>query len=240
MRLSLLLVILGMLIEISVIVNSFALKQDWQGWIGKLSYTEAHRLYILNSIGGFLGSLLLIYGAISFSSKLRVSRGALRWLFLCGVFFVTAKAFDVIDTIWNDYMDALLGAFPYTDQLVMNVLFVSSALALLSGMICALKDLHRSNTILELQNRQLDSEMRAHQKASEQAHAREAELTTILNALKSPVERCFSARRTKRARNAPWRLLTRSKRIHCVSRLTTAFMISISIPFKINPVSVTA
>ncbi len=187
MRLSLLLVILGMLIEISVIVNSFALKQDWQGWIGKLSYTEAHRLYILNSIGGFLGSLLLIYGAISFSSKLRVSRGALRWLFLCGVFFVTAKAFDVIDTIWNDYMDALLGAFPYTDQLVMNVLFVSSALALLSGMICALKDLHRSNTILELQNRQLDSEMRAHQKASEQAHAREAELTTILNALNSPV-----------------------------------------------------
>ena len=171
MRLSLLLVILGMLIEISVIVNGFALKQDWEGWLGNLSYTAVHRLHSLNSIGGFLGSLLLIYGAVSFSCKLRVSRGALRWLFLCGAFFITAKAYDVINTIWNDYMDALLGTLPYTDQLVMNVLFVLSALALLSGMICALKDLHRSNTILALQNRQLDSEMRAHQKASEQAHA---------------------------------------------------------------------
>jgi len=187
LRLSALIILLGVLVEISVLVNDFAIRSDWEQWVNKVPYFSLHGLFSVNSIAGFLGSFLLVYGLITFSNRLRISRTALRWVYLAGITYIFTRAFDVVKTLWNDQLAGLLPDLPFLNDLVLNTLLVASAAALLVGLIVALYDAHRANLRLEAKNRQLDSEMRGHQEAAARALAREEENKTILNALNSPV-----------------------------------------------------
>ncbi len=187
MRFFVLLILLGMLVEVSVQVNDFALKQDWGQFIQKYPQVSLQLLDGINSSVGLLGALLLALGVISFATRLRVSHSALQWVYLfCGLYCL-AKSYDVLNTVWGVSVEELFKTYPFTDELIRNVLLVTGAIALLTGMIIALYDAHRFNIQLEEKNRQLDVEMRAHQDTAAQAVAREDELSTILNALNSPV-----------------------------------------------------
>ena len=99
MRLSVLVILLGMLVEVSVLVNDFAIRRDYEAWANKIPIFHGTICIQSTASAGFLGSFLVVYGLISFSNRLRISRSALRWVYLASGIYIITKASDVVITI---------------------------------------------------------------------------------------------------------------------------------------------
>ena len=189
LRKPVLLTLLGICIEIGVVVFSFMLSEVWREWGRRLfgSHETYHHWHEANSIIGLTGSLILVWGVVSFSGKLQISRTALYLVYVsCGILMLL-KSFDVADTIWVDEFDLLFQSYPGMDQFIYNVLILCGALSLLVGLLRAMYDISRLNITLSEQNVQLDREIKERSDTESRLSVQEKRLSSILQALPSPV-----------------------------------------------------
>jgi PAS domain S-box-containing protein len=189
LRKPMLLTLLGVCIEIEVVIASFFLSEAWREWGVRLFGSKElyHQWHSGNSIVGLIGSLILVLGVVSFGRKLRISRAARSWVFAsCGL-LVFLKSYDVANTIWVDELGRLFQSYPDMDQFIFNLLILCGCLTLLVGLMWALYDINRLNITLFEQNARLDREMRERSATESRLSVQEKRLSSILQALPSPV-----------------------------------------------------
>lgn len=189
LRKPMLLTLLGVCIEIEVVIASFLLSEAWREWgRGLFGSTEIyHQWHQGNSLLGLFGSLILIFGVTSFSRKLRISRAALNWVYVAGGFLIILKSFDVVNTVFVDYMDRLFESYPDMDSFINNLLILCGCLTVLVGLMWAMYDISRLNITLSEQNVQLDREIKERSDTESRLSVQEKRLSSILQALPSPV-----------------------------------------------------
>ncbi|NLV42903.1 MAG: PAS domain S-box protein [Candidatus Hydrogenedentes bacterium] len=189
LRKPVLLTLLGVCIEIEVVIASFILSEVWREWgRGLFGSTKIyHQWHQGNSLLGLFGSLILVLGVTSFSRKLRISRAALNWVYVAGGFLIILKSFDVVNTVFVDYMDRLFESYPDMDSFINNLLILCGCLTVLVGLMWAMYDISRLNITLSEQNAQLDREMQERSDTESRLSVQEKRLSSILQALPSPV-----------------------------------------------------
>jgi len=190
-RASVFIVAAGVFLEILTVVTGFVIAEGFSTkgwhWPGELDAITYHSLNEVNCLFSLLCSLVLIYGMLSFARSMSISRSAYRWVFASSAVLFVLKTFDVFNTVFRETADTLFKTFPVMDVLVYNVLILCGSVSILIGFMRALYDANHLTLNLEAQNRRLDSEMGERQQAEGEAHARERQFSTILNALSSPV-----------------------------------------------------
>lgn len=190
-RASVFIVAAGVFLEILTVVTGFVIAEGFSTkgwhWPGELDDITYHSLNEVNCLFSLLCSLVLIYGMLSFARSMSISRSAYRWVFASSAVLFVLKTFDVFNTVFRETADTLFKTFPVMDVLVYNVLILCGSVSILIGFMRALYDANHLTLNLEAQNRRLDSEMGERQQAEGEAHARERQFSTILNALSSPV-----------------------------------------------------
>ena len=185
---SLLLTLSGVCMEVLVVATGYILVEGWQEgrWLSQSAWMNTDRYHFaheVNSVFGMFGSLVLIYGVLSFAHGLRVSRAALKWVYVSCVFLMVFKLFDVVNTVFMEIFDPGTLA----DEFILNILIVGGCVSVLVGFMRALYDANKLNKDLEQRNLSLDREIHERRQAEERAIAREGQFLTILNALSSPV-----------------------------------------------------
>lgn len=184
-RVSLVLIGVGAVIEVLVIVATALISYSARQW--SWDYDTVKMLHGINSVIGLLGTFILVCGMLLFIKTMQVSSGAKRWINAACVLIILFRAFDVILTVWQDALYPWLKTVPFAHILVSDALVLGCALTLLIGLIWALYDGSRLNFFLQERNTQLDREIVNHQEAEARAQAREKQLAAILNALSMPV-----------------------------------------------------
>lgn len=189
LRKPILLTLLGVCLEIEVVVASFLLSEAWREWGDTLfgSKGSYHLWHEANAIIGLIGSLILVLGVVSFGRKLRISRAALSWVYASCGFLILLKSYDVANTIWVDKFGLFFQSYPDMDQFIFNLLILCGCLTVLVGLLWALYDVSRLNITLLKQNDQLDREMRERSATESRLSVQEKRLSSILQALPSPV-----------------------------------------------------
>ena len=178
----------AVLIEVSIISAAILFKQLFTGAEAVYNNDDLYRtLIIANSIIGFLGALLLAYGALSFIRGFRISKSAEKWVYAASIIFLLFKAFDILQTVHWLFLSYLFGLWFDLDIFLSNVMLVSAATALLIGMMRALYDANQAALQSEAQNVRLDTEIQERKKTETQARESEERLSSILNALSSPI-----------------------------------------------------
>lgn len=189
---SLLLTLSGVCIEVLVVATGYILVEGWQEgrWLSQSVWMNTDRYHFaheVNSVVGMFGSLLLIYGVLSFAHGLRVSRAALKWVYVSCVFLILLKSVDVLNTVFMEFANVFFDTGTVTDAFLLNMLIVGGCVSVLIGFMRALYDANRLNVDLEKHNLLLDREIGERRQAEERTLAREGQFSTILNALSSPV-----------------------------------------------------
>lgn len=191
MRTSIIILGIGVFLEVLVVVLLFVVKYlllrlATSGLLAVPDDPEPSTFLVI-SVVGFIGSLILAYGVLSFTNGIRLSRSAKRYVYCSVAIFLSYRAFDILQTWHWEILEYTFGWNVDLDIMISNVLLVGSALTVLIGMMRALYDANQSSLRLEEQNVLLDHEIRERQKSELQARGSEEKLSAILNAIASPI-----------------------------------------------------
>ena len=191
MRTSIILLGIGLFVEVLVVILLFVVRYLYlklaTSGLWAIPAEPDRNAFLAISIFGFIGSLILAYGVLSYTKGIRLSDSAKKYVYCSIVIFLSYRAFDILQTWHWEILDTTFGLSLDLDIMISNVLLVGSGLTVLVGMMRALYDANQSSLRLEAQNIRLDHEIKERQKSESQTRASEEKLSAILNAIASPI-----------------------------------------------------
>ncbi len=187
-RLAVIILAAGIFVELAVVVSGTVLRQLPHLYnVFQIEETVYHNLFVINSVCGFGGSLLLCLGTLYIVKQFQVSKPAVKWAYIASISFMLYRGFDIVQSLHWLYLTDRFGLKFEVDVLISNLLLVQSGLAVVLAMIRALYDLHQVTLTLSVRNADLDREIQEHRKSEMRTQAGEQKLSVIVNAIHSPL-----------------------------------------------------